>query len=168
MANEERKFKLKSEVELFKALQKFGKLSNEALSEKTGMPAATIQKILKRMEERNFYDIRAAPKLGMFSEVPMAFIGFGDVHPVRLKQLKEKYLKREQILGLVSNDKEVLLIMADADRNRLTELIFEIQALLGSIPTIHIFTPSIEKFDIAIPDKVLDKVYSGLPDKRRK
>ena len=168
MANKEKKFKLKSELELFKALQKHGKLSNEALSKKTGIHATTIQNIYNRISARGFYEIKAVPKLEMFSEIPMAFIGFPEVHPVRLKHLKEKYLPKEQILGLVSNDKEVLLIMADGDKNRLTELIFEIMGLLQARPTLHIVTPLIEKFGITIPDNVLDKVYGNLPDKRRK
>ena len=166
--NKKEKFKLKSELELFKVLQKHGGLSTEILSEKTGMPATTIRSIQNRIAEREFYDIKAVPKLEMFSEVPMAFIGFPEVHPVRLKHLKEKYLPKEQILGLVSNDKEVLLIMADGDKNRLTELIFEIMGLLQARPTLHIVTPLIEKFGITIPDNVLDKVYGNLPDKRRK
>ena len=166
--NKKEKFKLKSELELFKVLQKHGGLSTEILSEKTGMPATTIRSIQSRIEEREFYDIKAVPKLEMFSEIPMAFIGFPEVHPVRLKHLKEKYLPKEQILGLVSNDKEVLLIMADGDKNRLTELIFEIMGLLQARPTLHIVTPLIEKFGITIPDDVLDKVYGDLPDKRRK
>ena len=168
MADKEKKFKLESELELFKALQKYGKLSNDALSEKTGIPATTIQHIYNRIEKRKFYDVKAVPKLEEFSEVPMAFIGFPDVHPVRLKQLKEKYLATEQVLCMVSNGKEVLLILTDGDKNRLTELIFEIMGLLQSRPTLHIVTPSILKFDITIPDNVLDKVYAGLPDKRRK
>ena len=166
--NKKEKFKLKSELELFKVLQKHGGLSTEILSEKTGMPATTIRSIQSRIEEREFYDIKAVPKLEMFSEIPMAFIGFPEVHPVRLKHLKEKSLSTEQILGLVSNDKEVLLIMADGDKNRLTELIFEIMGLLQARPTLHIVTPLIEKFGITIPDDVLDKVYGDLPDKRRK
>ena len=166
--NKKEKFKLKSELELFKVLQKHGGVSTEILSEKTGMPATTIRSIQSRIEEREFYDIKAVPKLEMFSEIPMAFIGFQEVHPVRLKHLKEKYLPKEQILGLVSNDKEVLLIMADGDKNRLTELIFEIMGLLQARPTLHIVTPLIEKFGITIPDDVLDKVYGDLPDKRRK
>ena len=170
MVNEEkdRKFKLKSELELFKALQKYGKLSNESLSKKTGISATTIQHIYNRIEKRNFYEIKAVPKLQNFLEIPMAFIGFSNIHPVRLRQLKEKSLEKEQIRALIQNDKEAFLFLVDENKDRLTELIFEIMEMLQSRPTMHIITPSITKLDVTIPDKVLDKVYSDLPDKRRK
>ena len=168
MLNKEKKFKLESELELFKALQKYGKLSNKAISEKTGIPPTTIQSIFARIEERKFYDVKAVPKLEEFPEAPMAFIGFLNVHPVRLKQLKEKSIEREQFRGFIHSDKEVFLFLTDEDKDKLTEMIFEVMELLQARPTLHITTPTIAKLDITIPDKVLDKVYAGLPDKRRK
>lgn len=168
MNQKERKFHLKSELELFKALQKYGKLSNEILSKKTGIPATTIQSIYGRIEGRDFYSIKAIPKLEEFPEVPAAFIGFSDIHPVRLKQLQENYSKKEQVRVMILDNKEVFLFLMDENRNKLTELIFEIMKLLQVRPTLHIITPSIAKLDMTIPDKILDKVYSGLPDKRRK
>lgn len=168
MADKEKKFKLKSELELFKALQRFGKLSNDALSEKTGISATTIQSIFGRIEERDFYGIQAVPRLEEFSEVPMAFIGFSDVHPVRLRQLKEKSLSREQFRAFIHSGKELLLFLMDKNRDRLTELIFETMKVLQARPSLHIITPSIAKMEITIPDKVLEEVFSGLPDKRRK
>ena len=168
MIHKDKKFKLKSELDLFKALQKYGKPSNEALSEKTGISPTTIQSIYNRIEERDFYDIKAVPKLKEFSEVPMAFIGFLDIHPVRLRQLKEKSLERKQFRGFIHNDKEVLLFLMDEDRDKLTKLIFDIMELLQARPILHIIAPSIAKLDTTVPDKVLDKVYADLPDKRRK
>ena len=168
MVDKEKKFKLKSELELFKALQKFGKLSNEILSKKTGIPATTIQSIFGRIGERDFYDIQAVPKLKEFPEVPMAFIGFSDIHPVKLRNLKEKYMSREQFRAFIHSDKELLLFLMDENKDRLTELIFEIMKVLQARPTMHIITPSIAKMEITIPDKMLEEVYSGLPDKRRK
>lgn len=168
MNQKERKFHLESELELFKALQKYGKLSNEILSKKTGIPATTIQSIYSRIEGRNFYSIKAIPKLEEFPEVPTAFIGFSDIHPVRLKQLQENYSKKEQVRVMILGNKEVFLFLMDENRDKLTELIFEIMKLLQARPILHIITPSIAKFDTAIPDKILGKVYSGLPDKRRK
>lgn len=162
------KFKVKSELDVFKLLQKNGRLSSRELARKTGTSPTAIKSVSKRMEARDFYQIRAVPRLEKFPEVPMAFIAFPDVHPVKLRQLKEQYSQRAEILGLVSNDKEVLLILADGDKDRQTELIFEIMGFLQCQPTLHIVKPSIEKFDITIPDKVLDKVYSDLPDRRRK
>ena len=149
-------------------MSKYGKLSNEALSGKTEIPATTIQSIYSRIEERDFYDIKAVPKLKEFSDVPMAFIGFSDVHPVKLRNLKEKYLSREQFRAFIHSEKELLLFLMDENRDKLTELIFEIMELLQARPSLHIITPSISKMDLTIPDKVLDGVFSGLPDKRRK
>lgn len=168
MANKEKNFRLKSELEVFKALQKYGKLSNEALSGKTGIPATTIQKIYDRIGSRDFYEIKAVPKLEKFPEVPMALIGFSNVHPVKLRQLKEKYAKREQARAVIHSDKEILLFLMDESRDRLTELVFEIMEQLQARPTLHIISPSIAKLDISVPDRALDKAYSGLPDKRRK
>ena len=168
MAHTEKKFQFQSELELFKALQKYGKHSNNALSEKTGIPATTIQSVSSRIEDRKFYRIQAVPDMGAFSEIPMAFLGFSDVHPVRLEQLIDKYRDTEQVRSLVHGKKELFLFLMDANRTRLTELIFEMMGLLQSRPTMHIITPSIAKLDITIPDRVLDTVYADLPDKRRK
>ena len=77
--DKEKKFKLKSELELFKALQKYGKLSNEALSKKTGISATTIQSIFRRIEDREFYHIRAVPKLEKFSG--SSLFGVGNLPP---------------------------------------------------------------------------------------
>lgn len=165
---DKRKFKLKSELELFKALQLFGKLSNEKLAKKIKIPPTTIQSIYNRLEKRKFYEIKAIPKLEQFTEIPMAFIGFSNLHPVKLKQLKEKSEGKEQIRALIYSEKEALLFLVDKNKDRLTELIFEIMELLQSRPTLHIITPSIVKLDITIPGNVLDTVYANLPDKRRK
>lgn len=163
-----RKFKLKSELELFKSLQLFGKLSNEKLAKKTKIPPTTIQSIYNRLEKRKFYEIKAVPKLEQFIEIPMAFIGFSNLHPVKLKQLKEKSEGKEQIRALVHSEREALLFLMDESKDTLTELIFEIMELLQSRPTLHIITPSIARLNITIPGKVLEKVYGNLPDKRRK
>ena len=168
MVHKETKFKLKSELELFKALQKYGKPSNEILSERIGIPATTIQSIYNRLKKRKFYSIKAVPKLEMFPELPLAVIGFSNVHPVRLKRLKEKSIAMEQIRMMILNEKEVLLFLVDETRDRLTKLIFEIMELLQARPAMHIITPTIAKLEITIPDIVLDKVYGNLPDKRRK
>ena len=155
-------------MDLFKALQLFGKLSNEKLSDKTGIAGTTIQSIHTRLENRKFYAIKAVPKLELFPELPMAFIGFSNVHPVRLKQLKERSIDDERVRALIHDERELLLLLMDGNRDRLTELIFEIMELLQSRPSLHIITPSITKLDLTIPDSVIDKVYADLPDKRRK
>ena len=39
---------------------------------------------------------------------------------------------------------------------------------VGEKPSLYIVFPTIAKFDTAIPDKVLEAVYSNLPDRRVK
>ena len=163
----EPKFKLKSELELFKALQRFGKKSNYTLSKKSGIFATTIQNVFKRINRRNFFHTGVIPKLSEFSEVPMAFIAFSDIHPVKLRQLKSKCQRKDQVRGFIHNDREAILFLMDARRHRIAELIFEIMEDVKARPTVHIMAPTISKLDLKIPDKVLDKVYSELPDKRR-
>ncbi len=162
------KFKLQSELELFKALQIFGKLSNESLSKKTGISPTTIQSIYKRIKKRKFFNIKAVPKLEMFPELPLAVLGFTDIHPVKWKQLKEKSLENESIRILLHSEREFLIILMAESSAGLTKLIFEIMEMLKARPTLHILSPEISKLDVTIPEKVLNAVYKGLPDKRRK
>lgn len=168
MDHKDKKFKLKSELEVYKRLQKDGKATTRMLAKKTGTSTTAVKSILKRMQRRNFYKVGAIPKLDMFSEIPIAFIGFPKVNPARLKKLKANFDGRYQLLGLICNESEVLLILTESDRSKLTELIFEVMQLLQAQPSLHILTPCIEKFNLAIPETVLDQIYKRLPDKRKK
>jgi hypothetical protein len=91
------KFKLKSELDVYKALQKYGKLSDRSLSKKTGISPTTIQTIYKRIRKRKFFDVKACPDIPQFSEIPIAFLGFTGIHPVRLKHLKESDTFKNQM-----------------------------------------------------------------------
>ena len=159
---------MKSELEVFKALQLFGRLSSGKLSKKTGMSATTVQGICNRIESRGFYEVKAIPRLEHFSEIPMAFLGFSNVHPEKMKHLREKGLGGEQVRLLVHSGRDVLLFLVEKDKDRLTEHILEIMDTLQAHPAIRILTPSIARLDMTIPGKVLDRVYGGLPDKRRR
>ena len=163
-----KKFKLKSELELFKALQLFGKLTLEKLSEKTGISGTTLHGIYQRLQKRKFYEIKAVPKLELFPEIPMAFIGFSDVHPTKLEKLRDEILKGEEFRIIAHSENDILLFLVDENSDRLHQQIHDITKKLESIPSLRITTPSIAKMDITIPGKVLDKIYADLPDKRRK
>ena len=73
------KFKVKSELDVFKLLQKNGRLSSREMARETETSPTAIKSISKSMETRDFYEIRAVPRLEKFPEVPMAFIGFPDI-----------------------------------------------------------------------------------------
>ena len=168
MVRKEKKFQFQSELHLFKALQKYGKPSNLILAKRTGLSTTTIHHAYTRLADRKFYQIQAVPQLPLFPEIPMAFLGFLDVHPVRLRKLIDNYKDKAQVRSLVHSEKELFLFLMDENRDKLTEFIFDIMELLQARPTLHIITPSIVKMDTTIPDKVLDQVYEELPDKRRK
>ena len=85
-----------------------------------------------------------------------------------MKKLRDQYIDNDRVRGLIHNEKEVLLILMDEEKNKLTEFIFEIMELLQAQPAAHIFTPAVDKLNLTIPDAVLDKVYEGLPDRRRR
>ena len=108
------------------------------------------------------------PKLNLFPEIHMAFIGFSNLHPVRLRKVVENYKDKEQVRGLIQNEKELLLLLMDENESQLTELIFEIMGILQAQPSLRIITTSIVKLEMNIPDKVLNQVYKDLPDRRRK
>jgi hypothetical protein len=168
MGDTETKFQMQSELELFKALQKFGNISNSNLADKTGISATTIHHIKKRMQGREFYHTGIQPDFMKFFEVPAAFVGFSKVDPKRLHKLWMKSENNNFILGFIHNENELLLILVHKTSDLLTELIFEIMEILKARPSVHIMGPIIEKLVVQIPDEVLDYVYRGLPDKRRK
>jgi DNA-binding Lrp family transcriptional regulator len=162
------KFTSQSDIELFKALQKFGKLSHKKLAKKTRMPKTTVQYAYDRLQERKFYDIKALPRLDQFPELPIAFLSFTNLHPIKLRTLKNIYSKKEEVRVLIINAKDILIILMHSSKDRLTELIFEIMEKAQARPTLHILSPIIAKLDLTIPDKILDAIYPGLPDKKRK
>ena len=76
---------------MFQALQKNAKLSQQKLSKITGFPRTTIQYANERLQKRDFYDIKAIPKLEAFPELPTALLCFENLHPIKLKNLKKSY-----------------------------------------------------------------------------
>lgn len=162
------KFKVKADLALFEAIQKDGRLSEEGVAKETGIPATTVHYAMERIRKRDFFEIRAVPMLEKFSEIPMAIIGFSNVHPAKINELKNKYASKQEIMQFFHSDKDILMLVTDTGMDSLTKKLFDIMAVAGEKPSIYITSPSIAKFGTAIPDKVLDSVYSDLPDRRIK
>ena len=167
-AKKEKKFKVKSDLILFEMLQKFGKISNRKLSKVAKLPTSTIEYAYNRLKKRDFYDIKAIPRLDLFPEVPMTILGFPDIDSNKLRKLRKKYLKRKQVRLFLYGQKQVVLFLMSSDKDKLTNLIFEIMEDIKDKPCIHLIAPRILKFDLTIPNMILEKVYSRLPDRRGK
>ena len=168
MAEDKAKFRVKAELALFEALQKDGRLSEDKISKETGISATTVHYALDRIRARNFFKVVAVPKLEQFPEIPIAIIGFSNVHPVKIKELKEKYAKKPEVMLFFHGEKEVVLFLMDSNAGALTEKLFGIMDMVQEKPSIYITSPVIEKYCATIPDKVLEAVYSDLPDRRFK
>ena len=155
------KFTAKTGVEVYKALQKYGKLSYEKLAEKTALPKTTIQYAYERLQKRDFFEVIAVPKLEKFPELPFAFIGFDDVHPIRLQKLKETYADTKEVRAFITNNDKVLMILMGESKDRVAELIFEIMEMAQAKIMLHMLSPMIDKFDLTIPDEIIDTLYNG-------
>ena len=162
------KFKVQADLALFLAIQKDGKLSHEEIAKQTGIPASTVHYAMERIRRRNFFEIKAVPRLEQFAEIPMAIIGFSHVHPVKIKQLKDGYAKKGEIVQFFHSDKDVVLYVMDTSMEALTQRLFDIMEQLGEKPSIYAPSPVIGKYEVAIPEKVLEGVYGQLPGRRIK
>ena len=162
------KFTTCSELELFKALQKYGKLSRKKLSKKTKLNTSTIQYIYERLTERNFFESKTTPKLDQFPELPLALISFSNLHPIKLRILKKTYLNKDEVRAFITNGKEVFIILMHTNKDRLSELAFEIMEKAQANFGLHILSPTISKLDLTIPDKILDEIYPDLMDRRKR
>jgi hypothetical protein len=162
------KFSTQSDLELFKALQRLGKLSFKKLSKTTSMPKTTIQYAYRRIKEREFFKTKTLPILEKFPELPLALISFSYLNPLKLKILKDSFIKREEVRLLISNDSEIIMMLMDSSKDKLAESVYEIMKKAQAKPSLHILSPNIGKLDLSIPDKILDKLYTGLRGKIKK
>jgi DNA-binding Lrp family transcriptional regulator len=166
--DENQKFRVKADLALFEAIQHDGRLSEEAIAQKTKIPATTVHYAMDRIRQRDFFKIMAVPMLEKFSEIPMAVIGFSNAHPFRIKELVQKYSAKPEIVQLLHSERDVLLVVMEPNKDALTKRLYEIMQFLDEKPSIYITSPTIAKFSPAIPDKVLESAYSDLPDRRIK
>ena len=158
-------FKVKAELALYEALQRDGRLSEVKLAEETGISPTTVHYALDRIRSREIFKVQAVPVLEKFS-VPMAIIGFSNVHPVKIKELEEKYAGKPEVVQLYHSEKDVVMILMDADNDKLTKKLFAVMELVGEKPSVYMTAPKVAKFSAAIPEKVLEAVFSELPDRR--
>lgn len=165
---EQEKFKVKVDLALFEAIQKDGRLSEEGIAKKTGISSTTVHYALERIRERDFFKILAVPILKRFMEIPMAVIGFSNVHPAKIEELKDEYKEKQEILQFIHSKKDVVLFVMDESEDALTKTLFKIMEELDEKPCLYITSPDIAKFSVTIPEKILEAIYSELPDRRFK
>ena len=156
------KFRVKADLALFQAIQKNGRLSEERIAKTTNIPSTTVHYAMKRIKKRDFFDIRAVPRLERFQEIPMAVIGFSNVHPLKIKELQRDYAGAE-VVQFFHSEKDAVLVVMDVRMASLTEKLFDIMERVGEKPCIYITSPTIAKCYSSIPDHVLEGVYAGLP-----
>ena len=162
------KFKVKADLALFQAIQQDGRLSEQNIASRTKIPSTTVHYAMKRIRRRDFFQIKAVPRFEQFQEIPMAVMGFADVHPLKVQELREQYASRPEVVQFFHSDKDVLLLVMDARPTTLTEKLVNIMELVAEKPCLYITSPKIVKYNAAIPDHVLDGVYRHLPNRRIK
>ncbi len=162
------KFRVKADLALFEAIQKDGKLSEGRLAHETNIPSTTVHYAMERIKRRDFFQIKAVPRLEKFPEIPMAIIGFSSVHPAKVRRLEEEYAGKPELMQFMRSEKDVVLLVMDSSMDGLTKRLFRIMELAAEKPCIYITSPVIVRFGVAIPDSILDAVYADLPDRRIK
>ncbi len=160
------KFRVKSDLALFQAIQQDGRLSEQSIASRTRISPTTVHYAMKRIRQRDFFEIKAVPRFERFQEIPMAVIGFADVHPLKVRKLRDQYASRPEVVQFLHSDKDVVLFVMDARKTTLTEKLFNIMELVADKPCLYITSPKIVKYYSTIPDHVLDGVYAHLPDMR--
>ena len=161
-----RKFKVKADLALFETIQKDGRLSEEKIAQQVHISSTTVHYAMERIKRRGFFQIKAVPILEKFQEIPLAIIGFSNVHLMKVKKLKDTYADKQEIIHFFHDDKDVILIVMDSSYNSLTRKLFDIMELLDEKPCLYIKSPTIVKSDVSIPDEILEAVYADLPDRR--
>jgi len=165
---DDQKFRVKADLALFEAIQHDGRLSEEAISQRTKIPATTVHYAMDRIRQRGFFQIKAVPRFENFPEVPMAVIGFSNIHPLKINELCQRYASKQEILQFFHSEKDLMMLVTDTSMDSLTKKLFDIMKMAGEKPSIYITSPVIAKFDTSIPDKVLESAYPDLPDRRLK
>jgi DNA-binding Lrp family transcriptional regulator len=160
-----RKFKVKTELALYEEIQRNGRLSEESISQKIHIPATTVHYAMERIRDRDFFDIKAMPKLEKFSEIPLGVICFTNVHPAKVQEFKRRYCNMPEIVQFLHDDTDILLIVMESSMEALTGKLFDIMGHLGEKPCLYITSPKIVKSDMVIPDRVLNAVYANLPNR---
>ena len=98
----------------------------------------------------------------------MAIMGFTNINPAKLLALKRKSETTAEIAQFFHDEKNLLLFIMDSSADMLSRRLFGIMEQIGEKPRLYIISPVVAKNDMAIPDRILDAIYAGLPDRRSK
>ena len=159
------KFRVKADLALFQAIQQDGRLSEQSIAHMTDMPSTTVHYAMQRIRQRDFFRIKAVPRLEKFREIPMAVMGFSHVHPLRIHNLRDRYIRTPEVIQFYHSERDVLLCVMDLETHKLSERLYSIMEQLEEKPCLYMRSPNIAKSDLVIPDRILNAVYSHLPDK---
>lgn len=161
-----RRFKYQSELDLFKALQRFSKLPIGALSQYTDISPSTIRSILNRVDYADFCHIGMVPKLEKFPEIPMIFLGFLNVAPERLNTLRQNYTTHENIMWFAHSEQKLFLLVLGKNWSAIEQLKTELTTTLNTKPIFDLPAPTIDKLNLTIPEEILDYLYARLTERR--
>lgn len=160
------KFRVMADLEIFKAIQKDGRLSEKAIAKQVNISPTTVHYAMQRLKKRDFFEIKAVPKLERFSEIPSAIIGFSNVHPVKIRELEEKCAGMPEVVQFFHSENDVEMFIMDSSAEALAKKLYAIADMMQEKPSIYMTSPVVAKYNPSIPDKILDAVYKGLPDRR--
>ena len=160
------KFKVQSELSLFDALQRHGRLPVDALSRHASLARTASYYGAKRLSERGLFDFRAMPRLSQFTEVPMLLLGFDNLKTSTLEAFAASASDIESIRMLVIGKKAAFVFVMGQSPTQLNDLSISMTQRLGQPPRLSVLSPRIAKLDLTIPAPVLKSIYAHLPDRR--
>lgn len=165
---ENMKFKVKNDLTLYEALQQDGRPSEEEIARRTNIPATSVHRAKKRITERDFFRIQAVPLLEKFGEIPMAIIGFSNIHPLRIRELLKRYTKKAETVQFFHSEKDVMMMVMEKSMKALIQRLFDIMEQVEEKPSLYMTSPIVARFAATIPARVLEGVYSDLLDRKAK
>ena len=156
---QEVKFKVQSELALFDALQRHGKLPVNELSKHANLARTASYHGKNRLIKRGIFDFHAIPRLNRFSEVPMMLLGFNKLtSPHLLREFALTYASSEQVRMLIYNKDSAFLFLMSQTPKQLNELTMQIIKHLQQTPAIAILSPKIAKLKPTIPASILKNI----------
>jgi DNA-binding Lrp family transcriptional regulator len=142
MTKEERKgdkFRVRADLALFEAMEKDGRLSEAGFARKTHISPTTVHYAMQRIRERDFFKVKAVPRLERFQEIPLGIIGFVNVHPPKIHELKDKYGNAPEVLQFFHDDKDFVLFAMESSVSALTRMFFDIMEYVEQKPCIYTY-----------------------------
>jgi len=161
------KFRVKSDIAMFKILQEYGKLSERELAQKAGVSKNTARACLKRLLERDFFELRAVPKLERFSNHPMAILGFSELDNGKIDELEKHLNEKDHTIAFLHSGNHCFIISMAHGGNELSKQLLEIIQTAGKSPSMCLLSPTVSKFNLKIPESSLKRINDGLPERRK-